>query len=71
MIHSRAQRSYRENLIDYECWTITNLMKSNKGKYQILHVGYCNSGYTYGSEAERLECSHSERDLRVLVDCKL
>ena len=46
-----------------ENWAITNRMKFNKGKCQILHLGRGNPGYTYRLGNEMLETSHAEREL--------
>ncbi|PKU46665.1 acetylserotonin o-methyltransferase [Limosa lapponica baueri] len=51
-----------------EYWAVTNCMKFNKDKTQILHLGRCNPGCTYRLGYKMLECSLAERDLRVLVD---
>ncbi|KAK4826431.1 LOW QUALITY PROTEIN: hypothetical protein QYF61_008964, partial [Mycteria americana] len=40
----RANQGLGEKIIK---WAITNCMKSNKNKCQILHLGQCNPGCTY------------------------
>jgi len=46
-------------------------MTLNKDKCQILYLGCCNPGCTYGLGDKRLEFSPEERDLGVLVEGKL
>ncbi|GAB0179064.1 hypothetical protein GRJ2_000371700 [Grus japonensis] len=53
-----------------ENWAITNRMRFNRGKCQILHLGRDNPGYTYILGDETLETSHAERNLGVLVASK-
>lgn len=54
-----------------ESWAITNCKKLSTSKWQILHLGKGNPGYTHRLRGEMLESSHDERDWRVLVDSKL
>jgi len=54
-----------------ESWAQRNLMKFNKGKCSVLHLGRNNPIHQYRLRADLLECSSVERDLGVLVDDKL
>jgi len=52
-------------------WAITNHMKFNKSKCQILHLGQGKPSYMYKLGHGRLENSPVERDLRVWFDGEL
>ena len=46
-------------------------MRSNKSKYNVLHLGYGNPHYHYKVGGVRIEYSPSGKDLGILVDAKL
>jgi len=54
-----------------ESWAERNLMKLNKSKCMVLHLGRNNPMHQYRREANLPENSSAERDLRVLVDDKI
>ena len=53
-----------------ESWACANLMKVNKAKCKVLHMGQGNPRYQHRLEDERIEGSPAE-DWRVLVSEKL
>jgi len=54
-----------------ESWVQRNLMKFNKGKCSVLHLGRNNLMHQYRLGADLLESRSVERDLGVLVDNRL
>lgn len=58
-----GREAFERDLNILESWEITNHMKFNKSKYQILHLGQGNPGYMYNLGNEKLKNSPAERDL--------
>ena len=55
----------------FERWAQVNLMRFNKAKGKILHLGRRSPRHPYGLEGAVLENSRVEKDLGVLIDEKV
>ncbi|KAF4797967.1 hypothetical protein TURU_068545 [Turdus rufiventris] len=67
----KVREALQRDLSKLDHWAITNHMKFNKGKWQILLLGPSNPGWMDNVGNEMLESSTVKRDLGVLVSGKL
>jgi len=61
----------QRDLHSLERWACANLMRFNKAKCKVLHMGQGNLRYQYWLGGEWVKSSPEEKDLEVLVGKKL
>ena len=68
---AKGRAAFQRDLDKLEKWAHRNIMKFNREKYKVLHLGKNNPMHQYMLGATQLKSSLTENDTGVLVDIKL